>query len=228
MITDTLQKIKTKTKGSKVGTWHTIIYLFRKGAIPLLRFIKFRIFSQGQHSFPSFIGKNCVISHSQHLTTGTGFYLGPNSYLDCLSSNGVHIGNNVTIREFAWLQLTSSLKMPGTRIEIGSDTYIGPRVNLGAAAPVVIGSKCQIGAGVSFVAENHEFSADTEIFSQGVSRKGISLGNDCWIGNNVIFLDGVSLGNGCVVGAGAVVTKCFGDDSVIAGVPAKLIKIRSK
>jgi len=167
-----------------------------------------------------------MVIHTKYLSTGVGFYLGPNSYLDCLCSDGVRIGDNVTIREFAWMQLTSNLKEPGTRIEIGSNTYIGPRANLGAAAPLVIGSKCQIGAGVSFVAENHLFSADADIFGQGVSREGIVIGDDCWVGNNVVFVDGVTLGRGCVVAAGAVVTKCFGDNSVISGVPAKLLKLR--
>ena len=55
---------------------------------------------------------------------------------------------------------------------------------------------------------------------------GISIGNDCWIGSNVIFLDGAVIGNGCVVAAGAVVRGSYGNNVVIGGIPAKKIKDR--
>lgn len=64
------------------------------------------------------------------------------------------------------------------------------------------------------------------IKNQGVSNKGIKIGNNCWIGSNVTFLDGSELADGCVVAAGAVVTKKFSENSVIGGVSAKIIKIR--
>jgi acetyltransferase-like isoleucine patch superfamily enzyme len=160
------------------------------------------------------------------LTAGRGVFIGDFSYINCYSRNGVTLGDRVTIREFAWLQLTSNLDEPGDRIEIGSQTYIGPRSTLGAAAPLLIGQRCQIGANVSFVAESHLFDGDQEIYAQGVSRKGIKIGDDCWIGNNVIVLDGVDIGSGTVIGAGAVVTKSIPSGSVAVGSPARVIRSR--
>ena len=52
------------------------------------------------------------------------------------------------------------------------------------------------------------------------------VGNDCWIGAGAVFLDGAEIGDGCVVGANAVVKGKFEPYSVIAGVPAKIIKYR--
>jgi acetyltransferase-like isoleucine patch superfamily enzyme len=145
-----------------------------------------------------------------------------------LSTEGVHLGNKVTIREFAWVQLTSKLDNPGCRISIGDNTYIGPRSYIGAAAKIEIGQNCQLGGNVSLIAESHKFSDHSAIYEQGVTRKGIKIGNDCWIGNNSIILDGVELGESVVVGAGSVVTKSFSSNTVIAGVPAKEIKKRNE
>ena len=59
---------------------------------------------------------------------------------------------------------------------------------------------------------------------QGVSRKGIVIGDNCWIGAKVTILDGVRIGNSCVIAAGAVVKGEFPDHCVIAGVPARVIR----
>jgi acetyltransferase-like isoleucine patch superfamily enzyme len=61
---------------------------------------------------------------------------------------------------------------------------------------------------------------------QGVSRKGIKIGKNCWIGSKVTILDGVEIGDSCIVAAGAVVNKSFPSNSVIGGVPAKILKSR--
>jgi acetyltransferase-like isoleucine patch superfamily enzyme len=79
------------------------------------------------------------------------------------------------------------------------------------------------------MATSHEFKdLNTPINQQGAKpEEPIVIGNDCWIGTRVIILPGVHLGNKCIVAAGAVVTRSFPDNSIIGGVPAKLIKTRS-
>jgi acetyltransferase-like isoleucine patch superfamily enzyme len=62
---------------------------------------------------------------------------------------------------------------------------------------------------------------------QGVSRKGIKIGKNCWIGSKVTVLDGVTIGTGSIIAAGSVVTKSFPENSIIGGVPAKLLKTRT-
>jgi len=62
--------------------------------------------------------------------------------------------------------------------------------------------------------------------AQGVTRAGIVIEDDCWLGAGAKILDGVTVGAGSVVGAGAVVTRSFPPKSVIGGVPAKLLRHR--
>ena len=62
------------------------------------------------------------------------------------------------------------------------------------------------------------------IREQGVTHKGIKIGNNCWIGAGAVFLDGAEIGDGCVVAANAVVTKKFLSNVVLAGMPAQVVK----
>ena len=72
---------------------------------------------------------------------------------------------------------------------------------------------------------NHNFAEkDLRIDEQGVSTNPVTIGDDIWIGANAVILPGVHIGSHCVVAAGAVVTKDVPPHSLVAGVPAKVIK----
>nr|WP_262896775.1 acyltransferase [Flavobacterium macrobrachii] len=82
-----------------------------------------------------------------------------------------------------------------------------------------------MGSYISFHSENHNFSDTTKLIrEQGVTSKGIKLGNNIWVGAKVTFLDGCVVGDNSVVAAGAVVNGIYPDNSVIGGVPARVIK----
>ncbi len=89
---------------------------------------------------------------------------------------------------------------------------------------VIMGDFVRIGPHVSFIASNriHE-KRDIPILKQGITEKGITIGNDVWIGAGATILDGVNVGDGVVVAAGAVVTKNVLPYSIVAGVPARMI-----
>lgn len=200
-------------------------HLIQKGLGPFLRGMVRKPFLGGSKgSF--FLGRGCKILCGKKLRLGKNAYIGAYSYLDCMSTGGVTLGDNVTIREGCWLQLTSGYDNPGESIVIGNNVYIGPKSVLGAAAPITIGDRCQLGANVSLVAENHRFDGEKDIFEQGVTRKGIQIGRDVWMGNHVTVLDGVTIDDGAVIGAGTVVTKSVPPRAVVVGVPGRVIKTR--
>lgn len=114
-------------------------------------------------------------------------------------------------------------------ITIGDEVFIGRNTIFHAYAPINIGSHTVIAAGCKLISANHRFDdLNTPINDQGHDYKSIILEDDVWLGYGVIVLPGVHLGKGCVVGAGSVVTKSFEPYSVLAGVPAKLLKQRHK
>ena len=112
-------------------------------------------------------------------------------------------------------------------VRIGKNSSFSEFCLFGAAGGITIGDDVIAGQNVRFHSENHNYDdVDKLIREQGVNRKGISVGNNCWIGAGAVFLDGSSIGSGCIVAANSVVTKHFPDNVIIGGVPAKILKKR--
>lgn len=106
---------------------------------------------------------------------------------------------------------------------IGDHTRIGLHNTI--IGPVDIGSHVNLAQGITVSALNHNFSdASKRIDEQGVSTTPVTIEDDVWIGANAVILSGVTIGEHCVVAAGAVVTKDVPPHSLVAGVPAKVIK----
>lgn len=106
---------------------------------------------------------------------------------------------------------------------IGDHTRIGLHNTI--IGPVTIGSHVNLAQGITVTALNHNFEdSDKRIDEQGVSTAPVIIEDDIWIGANAVILPGVTIGNHSVVAAGAVVTKDIPPHSLVAGVPAKIIK----
>lgn len=106
---------------------------------------------------------------------------------------------------------------------IGDNTRIGLHNTI--IGPVTIGSHVNLAQGITVTALNHNFTNPAELIDrQGVSTRPVAIADDVWIGANAVVLPGVSIGRHCVVAAGAVVSKDVPDYSIVAGVPAKVIK----
>ena len=127
------------------------------------------------------------------------------------------LGDYSVIESFACINNAVGDVMIGDHTRIGlHNTIIGP---------VEIGSHVNLAQGITVTALNHNFD-DTQkrIDEQGVSTIPVTIEDDVWIGANAVILPGVTIGNHCVVAAGAVVTKDVPPHSLVAGVPAKVIK----
>jgi len=113
------------------------------------------------------------------------------------------------------------------KIEIGDFSGININSWISGGGGLTIGKYVLMGPNVIIHSANHNFSRiDIPIMKQGHTFKKVEIGDDVWIGAGSIILPGVTIRKGCVVAAGSVVTKSFPEYSVIAGVPAKIIKKR--
>lgn len=123
------------------------------------------------------------------------------------------MGKNVNIEKGA-------LFSPG--IQIGNDSGIGLRSEIYGS--VIIGDSVMMGPEVIIYTRNHKHIKDKPFYQQGYEEEApVSIGDNVWIGRRVMFMPGSSVGANVVVGAGAVVTKKFGDNVIIGGVPARII-----
>ncbi len=195
--------------------------LIKVGFSPIRGLVLWPLMHSG--SLLPLIGSNVKILRHSRLKAGKFSYIGHNSYIDCECKSIVDLGVRSTIREGAWIQCRSGLNSRGTGFKLGNGAYIGPGAVIGIGGQISIGNNTQAGARLTLSAESHK-RVNGNFTSGGVSRKGIFIGDNCWIGNNVTILDGVSIGDNCVIGAGSVVTKSVPENSMCYGVPAKVIR----
>jgi acetyltransferase-like isoleucine patch superfamily enzyme len=186
---------------------------------------------------PSFI-KKCSFRFDQLYTywlSGEFKTIGENAHI----ARPVYLmgGRYISIgKEFAAL--------PGLRIEcwdkyldknftpdlsIGDNVYINYNVHIGCINKVSIGNNVLFASNIFISDHSHGLTdgQDIEIspaFRALTSKGPVIIKDDVWIGENVSIMPDVTIGRGCIIGANSVVTKSFPDYSIIAGVPAKLIR----
>ena len=196
-------------------------YLIAKGGIP---FVRGFIWQALRLRRPAglLLGPGIQFVQSGRLHLGRGVAIGGYSYVDCAAEVGLFLSDRVTLRERLWIQSRSGLNRRAVGLWIGARSYIGPNAVIGLGGAVKIGSDVQIGAGVAITAESHEADAQGSFVTGTVSRHGVTIGDRCWIGNNVSILDGVTIGEGSVIGAGSVVTRSIPANCVALGSPARV------
>ena len=148
-------------------------------------------------------GRHAIIHHSVRMDTPPyrKFWLGDYSVVESFACINNAVGDVI----------------------IGNHTRIGLHNTI--IGPVSIGSHVNLAQGITITALNHNFDdSEKRIDQQGISTKEVVLEDDIWVGANAVILPGVTIGKHAVVAAGAIVTKDVPPHSLVAGVPAKVIR----
>ncbi len=150
-----------------------------------------------------------------------------NVFINALSIYGIKCGRNVSFGRNTTMIVSGSLQSLGKGVVIGNNVGLGTHGFYGGSGGLEIGDDTIFGNYVSVHPENHNYGdLDIPIRLQGVNHKGIKIGKGCWIGAKATILDGADIGDGCIVAAGAIVRGKFPPNSIIGGIPAKIIKMR--
>ena len=103
----------------------------------------------------------------------------------------------------------------GANLEIGSHCFFNNYCAINCLKYISIGNDCIFGENVKIYDHNHVFNKEGLIRENGYNCSSIIIGNNCWIGSNVVILKGVHIGNNCVLGAGTVVSQDIKDNSLV-------------
>ena len=170
------------------------------------------------------IERNVRLKYASEIHLGKGSYLDEGVYIHACPS-GVQIGSKTLVMHGAILHVYNFRSLPHAWIRIGKDSLIGEYTVIRGQGGVTIGDRVYTSPMTQIIAVNHVFNDPARPFiDQGITAKGIVIEDDVWIGSAAVVTDGVRVGKGAVVAAGAVVTRDVSPHTVVAGVPAKVVR----
>ena len=135
------------------------------------------------------------------------------------SVNNVRTGNRGKIRDHTIM--FGAEKNP---LSIGDDFFIGAFCYINGAAGLTIGNRVTIAHGAMLFSDSGPNTSPLLQKDFPITAAPITIGDDVWIGARAVILPGVKIGNHCVIGTGSVVKDDVPDHSVVAGVPAKILR----
>jgi len=149
----------------------------------------------------------------------------------CFICPGVklEIGPRATLRigRWAWIGHGGKIRVHEGEVSIGAKTVIGQECTISAFQSVSIGRECIFADKVMLIDFDHGVTeVERPIRLQGIYKRDVSVGHNVWMGYGACVLRGVTIGDNSIVGTSSVVTADFAANSVLAGVPARLIRRR--
>ncbi len=127
------------------------------------------------------------------------------------------------VRLSASVAMTELSIAPGATLTIGEHTFINYGTSISASESVTIGPRCNIGT-YCMIMDNNFHRLEPERRTETPPSAPVHIGENVWLGGRVIVLPGVKIGDHSVVAAGSVVTRDVPARSIVAGVPARLVR----
>ena len=149
----------------------------------------------------------------------------------CFVGPGVtfEIGHGATLHlgRWSWIGHGTKVRVHEGEASIGAKTVLGQECTISAFQHVAIGRECIVADRVMLIDFDHGVvEVERPVRLQGIYKRDVNVGNNCWIGYGACILRGVTVGDNCVIGTNTVVTKDVPDNAVVAGAPARTLRMR--
>jgi acetyltransferase-like isoleucine patch superfamily enzyme len=133
----------------------------------------------------------------------------------------------VEFGRFVWIGHGTKIRCHEGAVEIGAKTVIGQECTISAYKRVRIGEQCVIADRAMFIDFDHGVvEVERPIREQGIYTRKVEVGSNVWIGYGACILRGVRVGDNAIVGTNSVVTRDVPANAVVAGIPARVIRMR--
>jgi lipopolysaccharide O-acetyltransferase len=145
----------------------------------------------------------------------------------------IHAGPRCSVGRFAWIEIVVDADAPPPRLELGARFSASERLHIACSNRIVLGIDCLLGSGVHITDHNHgnyKGAAQSHpdvapIVRPIVSGGPVVIGDRVWIGDNCVIIGSVKIGEGAVIAANSVVTTDVPARAIVAGAPARVIKL---
>jgi acetyltransferase-like isoleucine patch superfamily enzyme len=141
----------------------------------------------------------------------------------------LEIGKNASVRlgRWVWIGKGTKLRCHEGEVRIGAKTVMGEECTISAYQHVSIGEQCIVADRVMLIDFDHNVAeVERPIRVQGIYKRDVRIGNNVWIGYGAQILRGETVGENSIIGASAVVTKDVPANAVVAGSPARIVRMR--
>jgi acetyltransferase-like isoleucine patch superfamily enzyme len=148
-------------------------------------------------------------------------FVGPGAQLEVGPSARLVLGR------WSWIGHGCKIRVHEGEVRIGAKTVVGQECTISAYQHVSIGRECVVADRVMLIDFDHGVvEVERPIRLQGIYKRDVHVGHNCWLGYGVCVLRGVTVGNNAIVGTSAVVTHDVPENAVAAGIPARVIRTR--
>jgi acetyltransferase-like isoleucine patch superfamily enzyme len=136
-------------------------------------------------------------------------------------------GGRIELGRWSWVGHGTKIRAHEGIVSIGAKTVLGQECTISAFQHVSIGRECVIADRVMLIDFDHgAVEVDRPVRLQGIYKRDVRVGNNVWIGYGACILRGVTVGDNAIIGTSAVVTRDVPANAVVAGVPARVIRMR--
>ena len=143
----------------------------------------------------------------------------------------LEVGKGATLRlgRWSWLGHGCKIRVHEGECEIGAKTVMGQECTISAFQHVSIGRECIIADRVMLIDFDHGVvEVERPIRVQGIYKRDVRVGSNCWIGYGACILRGATVGDNAVIGTNTVVTKDVPANAVAGGTPARVLRMRDE